>query len=229
MKQQNFKLRNLAGISLAAFAFSFTSCKSIGPKSDDYAQPAHHAQNLGDVVVKVSLSKQMVYVMEGSRPLLVTATCVGKPGHATPKGHFNVEAKIKEKRSGLYGFAVNNSTGAARPAEVSWVKSGEHYVGHPMPNWIEFTPGYGFHTEWVWPVPSSHGCLRVHRNDSCKLWELTRLGTPVIIADHFPEDDTIGKNVPHPGPEHYLTPEPPASVFISQKFFDGQPQAKFVD
>ena len=229
MKQQNSPVRNLAGMSLVALACLFTSCNSLITKTDDYAQPAHRPKNPGDVVVKVSLSKQMVYVMEGKTPLLVTATCVGVPGHPTPEGHFTVDKKIKEKRSGTYGFAVNNKTGDARPA-CNWeVHGGEHYIGHPMPNWIEFTPGYGFHTEWVWPVPHSHGCLRVHRNDSCKLWELTRLGTPVIIADHFPEDDTIGKDVPHPGPEHYNTPEPAASVFISDNFFKGQPTAKFVE
>ena len=229
MKQQNTSLRKLAALSLVGLGLLSTSCKSLISKSDDYAQPAHRPQNPGNVVVKVSLSKQMVYVMEGKTPLFVTATCVGTKEHPTPKGRFTVTNKIKEKRSGTYGFAINNKTKDARPAKSSWVKGGEHYVGHPMPNWIEFCPGYGFHTEWVWPVPRSHGCLRVHRNDSCKLWELTRIGTPVIIADSFPEDDTIGKNVPHPGPEHYNTPEPAADVFISPNFFKGQPTAKFVD
>ena len=71
MKQQNPPFRKLAGIALAALAFVFPSCKTLGPKADDYAQPAHRPHNQGDVVVKVSLSKQMVYVMEGNKPLLV--------------------------------------------------------------------------------------------------------------------------------------------------------------
>lgn len=213
----------------AAAAVALTGCQGILKKEDNYAQPAHRPSNPGNVVVKVSLSTQMVYVMEGNRPLLVTATCVGTPGHPTPRGSFTVTNKIKEKRSGSYGFAVNNSTGVVRPAERSWVKGNEHYIGHPMPFWVEFTPGYGFHMEYVWPVPRSHGCLRLHRNDAPKFWELTRVGTPVLIRDSWPEDATIGKNVPHPGPEHYEAPEPPASVFVSNNFFSNLPSARFVD
>ena len=217
-------------LCLAAFAAAvLTNCQGVLTKSDNYSQPAHRASNLNNVVVKVSLSKQQVYVMEGNRPLLVTATCVGVPQHPTPKGSFTVYSKIKEKRSGTYGFAVNNSTGEARPAERSWVKGNEHYVGHPMPFWVEFAPGYGFHMEYVWPMPRSHGCLRLHRNDAPKFWELTKIGTPVLIRDSWPEDETIGRNLPHPGPEHYNSPEPPASVFISPHFFGNLPRAQFVD
>jgi hypothetical protein len=222
-------LRQTFNLLAAAGALSLASFEGVLKKQDNYAQPAHHPSNPGNVVVKVSLEKQMVYVMEGNRPLLVTATCVGMPGHPTPKGSFTVYSKIKEKRSGTYGFAVNNSTGDARPAERSWVKGGEHYVGHPMPFWVEFAPGYGFHMEYVWPVPRSHGCLRLHRNDAPKFWELTRIGTPVLIRDSWPEDETIGKNVPHPGPEHYNAPEPPPGVFVSDKFFSNLPAAQFVD
>ena len=213
----------------AALLFSVSCQTMVGPKQDTYAQPAYRPNNPSNVVVKVSLKEQMVYVMEGKRPLLITATCVGVPNHPTPKGHFTVYNKIKNKRSGLYGFAVNNSTGAARPAEVSWVHSGEHYVGHPMPYWVEFSPGYGFHTEYVWPEPHSHGCLRIHRNDAAKLFELARNGTPVIISETQPEDAVYLKGFKRPGPEHYLTPEPPPSVYISDSFFDNVPPARFED
>jgi hypothetical protein len=219
----------VASVATAVASLALSSCNGVLKKEDNYAQPAHHASNPNNVVVKVSLNKQMVYVMEGDRPLLVTATCVGVPGHPTPKGNFHVTNKIKEKRSGTYGFAVNDRTGDARPAERSWVKPGEHYVGHPMPFWVEFSPGYGFHMEYVWPVPRSHGCLRLHRNDAPKFWELTRVGTPVLIRDSWPEDGRVGAGVPHPGPEHYETPEPPAGVFISNRFFSNLPQAQFVD
>jgi len=51
-----------------------------------YDQPAYKPKDPSKVVVKVSLNKQMVYVMEGNRPLLVTACCVGMPSKSTPKG-----------------------------------------------------------------------------------------------------------------------------------------------
>lgn len=232
MKSSRQPLRTAAALSLAAALFGLVSCQTASnpvAKVDNYSNPAHRPHDPNKVVVKVSQSTQMVYVMEGNRPLLVTATCVGVPKHPTPNGHFTVEKKIKEKRSGLYGFAVNNATGEARPAEVSWVHGGEHYVGHPMPYWVEFSPGYGFHTEYVWPMPRSHGCLRIHRNDAAKLYDLTRIGTPVIIANTQPEDATLGKDFKRPGPEHYAKPEPPPSTYISDHFFADIPQSTFVD
>ena len=65
-----------------------------------YDQPAYRPKDPSKVVVKVSLNKQMIYVLEGSRPLLVTACCVGDASHPTPKGNFSVEEKQRNKRSG---------------------------------------------------------------------------------------------------------------------------------
>ena len=73
-----------------------------------YDNPAYRPKDPSKVVVKVSLSKQMVYVMEGNRPLLVTACCVGDASHPTPKGNFTVLSKNRNKRSGEYGFDVLN-------------------------------------------------------------------------------------------------------------------------
>ena len=101
-----------------------------------YDQPAYRPKDPSKVVVKVSLDKQMVYVMEGNRPLLVTACCVGVPTHPTPKGNFRVTRKERNKRSGEYGFAVLKD--AIVPCEVSQAHG--HYVGYPMPYWVEFTP-----------------------------------------------------------------------------------------
>jgi hypothetical protein len=179
-----------------------------------YDQPAYKPKDPSKVVVKVSLDKQMVYVMEGTRPLLVTACCVGMPGKPTPKGNLCVTRKERNKRSGAYGFAVLRD--AIVPCEVS--KANGRYVGYPMPYWVEFAPGYGFHQGWVWPTPKTHGCIRLHANDAGDFWELVKVGTPIKIASTQPEDATLGIKTPRP--QDYNDPDLPNHVMTSPSYFE---------
>lgn len=159
----------------------------------------------------------MVYVMEGDRPLLVTPISIGTSDHPTPTGHFTVTSKNPTKRSGEYGFWVNGND--IRPGSAGASPGpGYSYVGYPMANWVEFAPGFGFHEGYVWPVPRSHGCLRIHKNASVKFFKLVNIGTPVTIAQSLPEDETIGRNVLHPA--DYKDPDPPASLMISPAYFN---------
>ena len=87
-----------------------------------------------------------------------------------------------------------------------------------MANWVEFAPGFGFHEGYVWPIPRSHGCLRLHRDAAGKFYRLVKIGTPVIIAESLPEDDTLGRNAVHP--TDYKDPDPPAAVLISPDYFN---------
>ena len=174
---------------------------------------AYRPKNPGAVRVKVSLSTQQVYVLEGDRPLLVAATCVGMATKPTPKGHFRVFQKISNKRSGSYGFY--RSGGKIYPAELG--KGSGEYIGYPMPFWVEFAPAYGFHQGWVWPQPRTHGCLRLHPNVAAKFYELVRVGTPVDIAESQPEDATIGKDVPRP--VDYNDPDPANEYMMSSQAF----------
>jgi len=178
-----------------------------------YDQPAYKPKDPSKVVVKVSLNKQMVYVMEGNRPLLVTACCVGMPSKSTPKGNLCVTRKERNKRSGSYGFAVMRD--AIVPCEAGSAKG--RYVGYPMPYWVEFAPGYGFHQGWVWPTPKTHGCIRLHANDAGDFWELTRVGTPVQIANTQPEDATLGSKTPRP--QDYNDPDLPNVEMTSPSYF----------
>src|SRR5581483_2560451 len=61
------------------------------------------------VRVKVSLSKQNVYVMEGERCLMAAACSVGLPDKPTPRGNFKIYSKQEHKRSGSYGFSVQGN------------------------------------------------------------------------------------------------------------------------
>lgn len=204
---------------LALAAAALTGCETVKVHST-YDPVGYKPKNPGNVVVKVSLQNRMVYVMEGNKPLLVTATAIGLPTKPTPRGSFRVIEKIENKRSGSYGFWVNGSNIIAGTSGQC-PGAGYHYVGFPMQYWVGFCPGYGFHVGSVWPVPRTHGCLRVHQHAARELYEIVRIGTPVSIAQTQPEDATLGKNAPRP--QDYNDPDPPKSITISSEAFNKYP------
>ncbi|MEQ1839968.1 MAG: L,D-transpeptidase [Verrucomicrobiales bacterium] len=205
--------RRFAILLPLAVTLLLSSCSSL-PKGE-YDCKAYRPVNPSAVVVKVSLSNAMIYVVEGNRLLLATPTTIGTPENPTPKGQFKVFQKIPDKRSNTYGFHASSDT--IRPGTRDNTPAGSRYVGYPMPYWVEFSPGYGFHSGCVWPMPRSHGCLRVHKNVAPKFFALAREGTPVLIADHQPEDQTAGRGIPRP--TDYADPDPPAAILISDQAF----------
>ncbi|MFK5920853.1 MAG: L,D-transpeptidase [Verrucomicrobiota bacterium] len=201
-------------VALVATAALFAvSCATT--ELGEYDAPAYRPMNQKNVRVKVSLQNRMVYVMEGNRMLLATPTAIGKPGHETPLGNFNAFNRIEKKRSNTYGYFVKGNQ--IVPGKSSNTPRGHRYVGFPMPYWVEFKSGYGFHAGSVWPVPRSHGCLRLHPNVAPKFFALVPAGTPINIAQTQPEDQTLGRNVRRP--TDYADPDPPKPVMISAGAF----------
>lgn len=207
----------------AACAFvALTGCETM-QVAKPYNPPAYRPTNPSAVRVKVSLQNQAVYVLEGNKPLLVAATCVGLPNKPTPRGNFTVIEKIATKRSGSYGFSVSGNSIVSCEAGACRGR----YVGYPMAWWVGFSPGYGFHQGYVWPIPRTHGCLRLHKTVAPKFYALVRVGTPVNIATTQPEDQTIGKNLQRP--TDYKDPDPPASLMVSPAAFEPPKGPLFVN
>ncbi len=207
---------------LLSAAAMFSGC-ATSPRLGAYNADAHRPQNPANVRVKVSLANRAVYVMEGDRALLVTATAIGLPDKPTPRGDFRVYSKIPQKRSGSYGFSIDGN--GVRPS-TSGAATGR-YVGFPMAWWVEFSPGYGFHEGAVWPIPRTHGCLRLHKNVAPKFYALVQNGTPVNIAQTQPEDSTIGRNLSRPG--DYKDPDPAPSYMVTDAVFRAPSGSLFVD
>jgi len=208
----------------AAAALLLTSCGTMtSVSSGNYRVTAHRPSDPSRVRVKVSLSKQNVYVMEGDRCLMAVATTVGIPAKPTPKGSFTIYSKQPEKRSGSYGFRVQGDR--IIPAEAGRSIPGR-YVGYPMGYWCEFSPGYGFHQGYVHLRPRSHGCLRLKGEAAPKFFALVRIGTPVNIAESQPEDATIGPKIQRV--DDSKTPDPPLRVSISDAAF-GKPSGPLLE
>ena len=202
-------------LSICAMGALFlTSCGTPSVSPGNYRVTAHRPHDPSAVRVKVSLSKQNVYVMEGDRCLMAVATTVGIPAKPTPKGNFTIYSKQEHKRSGSYGFRVQGDR--IIPAEAGASIPG-NYVGYPMGYWCEFSPAYGFHQGFVHLQPRSHGCLRLKGEAAPKFFALVKIGTPVNIAETQPEDATIGTKIQRV--DDSKTPDPPNSVSISEAAF----------
>jgi hypothetical protein len=112
----------------------------------------------GAVAVVVSIPEQLVHVYRNGIRIAVSTCSTGKEGHETPTGVFTVLQKDKDHRSSTY----NNA---------------------PMPNMNRLTwDGIALHAGNLPGYPASHGCVRLPLAFSEKLWTVTHLGTPVIIA-----------------------------------------------
>ena len=197
-----------------AAAIVFSSCAT--PRSSaPYEVKALRPHNPDSVRVKVSLSTQNIYVLEGDRLLMAAATCIGTPEKPTPKGNFKITQKIEQKRSNSYGFFA--TANGIVPGEANKPQPGR-FVGYPMGYWCEFAPAYGIHTGYVHPVPRTHGCLRLHKFAAPKFYALVKEGTPVSIANEQPEDAKYSATVMRP--TDYKDPDPAPEFMISSKVFE---------
>jgi hypothetical protein len=112
----------------------------------------------GAVAVVVSLPEQRVHVYRNGIRIAVSTCSTGREGHATPTGVFTVLQKDADHRSSTY----NNA---------------------PMPNMNRLTwDGIALHAGNLPGYPASHGCVRLPMEFSALLFEVTHIGTPVIIS-----------------------------------------------
>jgi len=211
-------MKRLSFFFLALGASLLSSCSSTAPRSGGsspagayfaYNRPASLPNNPANVRVKVSLSNQMTYVMEGDKPLLVMPVSVGKASSPTPTGSYRITNREHYHRANTHGYAYSGSQ--SKQTYLNKKPAGWSFKGTPMPYWSGFIGEvYGFHTGWMKNAPCTQGCIRMHENVAPKFWRLTRIGTPVNIAHSQPEDATIGRNVPRPpdaGPLPDYSPE----------------------
>jgi lipoprotein-anchoring transpeptidase ErfK/SrfK len=198
--------RLLFCLGIAATPLFLTSCGTMTStaSSRNYHVMAHKAHDPSKVEVKLSLSTQNVYVMEGDRLLMAAVTNVGKPGAATPTGDFTIYNKEKKRR-----------------------RASEPDAGYPMAYWQEFKSAYGFHEGFVHPYPHTHGCVRMHREAVARMFALTRIGTPVHIRESLPEDKEYGSQVMKL--DQSKDPDPPRSFMLSDAWFKDPPGPLLVD
>jgi hypothetical protein len=188
-----------------------------------YDRPAKLPGNPSAVKVKVSLSKQRVYVMEGSEMLMVMPVSVGYAHSPTPTGNFRIYSKEAKRRANTHGYASNGSQ--VRKVKLKDRPAGWSFKGTPMPYWCEFKSAYGFHMGWVKHTPCTNGCIRMHENLAPKFFRLVSVGTPVSISYNQPEDAEHA-NIPLP-PDAGPLNDYPAEMYLGDGYFSRHKKPEF--
>lgn len=112
----------------------------------------------GPLVLTVSLRRQRISVYDQNGLMMEGPISSGRVGHATPTGVFSILQKNRTHFSNLYHNA-------------------------PMPNMQRITwSGVALHAGQLPGYPASHGCIRLPYNFSKRLFDLTTMGTRVIVS-----------------------------------------------
>lgn len=113
---------------------------------------------IGPVVVIVSISDQLTFAYRNGILIGVSSCSTGKAGHKTPTGVFTILQKRVEHYSNIY----NNA---------------------PMPYMQRLTwRGIALHAGDLPGYPASAGCVRLPLEFARRLFEVTHMGTPVIVS-----------------------------------------------
>jgi lipoprotein-anchoring transpeptidase ErfK/SrfK len=140
--------------------------------------------NSGRPSILVSLRDQEAYLYRGSNRTASSRISSGREGYRTPVGRFQVILKDKDHRSSIYGDYVDAS-GKVVKANVDNRRDRKpphsHFVGTPMPYFVEFSPGYGLHQGYLPGVPASHGCIRMPYWKARQFYNVAHIGTPVVV------------------------------------------------
>lgn len=127
---------------------------------------------LSDYYIKLSLRNQNVEIVfrnDSSVSFNISSgTSRLEKGKDTPTGIYTVQSKS--------------------PLAIS-----KQFENAELINWIGFNGNIGFHglngNKYYWRLgkaPSSHGCIRISREDGAKLYSMVKRGTPVMVVDSEP-------------------------------------------
>jgi len=113
----------------------------------------------GPIVMIVSVPEQRARVYRNGISIGVTTVSTGRPGHATPIGVFTILNKDKDHRSKKY-----NDAPMPYSERLTWDGVALHAGG---------LPGY----------PESHGCIHLPTRFAQLLFDVTKVGMTVVIAN----------------------------------------------
>lgn len=134
--------------------------------------------------IVVSLRAQEAYLYRAGHKTASSRISSGREGYRTPIGRFQVIRKDEDHRSSVYGDYVDDS-GRIVKANVDSRRDSKprhsHFVGAPMPYFLEFSPGYGLHQGYLPGVPASHGCIRMPYWKARQFYNAAHVGTVVVI------------------------------------------------
>jgi lipoprotein-anchoring transpeptidase ErfK/SrfK len=168
---------------LSAVCATLIICSGCSTVNDMVTSNLPEAHS-GRPSIVVSLRAQEAYLYRAGYRTASSRISSGREGYRTPVGHFHVIRKDEDHRSSLYGDYVDNS-GRVVKANVDIRRASKpphsHFVGSPMPYFVEFSPGYGLHQGYLPGVPASHGCIRMPYWKARQFYNAVNVGTVVVI------------------------------------------------
>jgi lipoprotein-anchoring transpeptidase ErfK/SrfK len=166
--------------ALAATLAALSGCSTMSDLVTSHLPEKHS----GRPSIVVSLREQEAYLYRGNNRTASSRISSGREGYRTPTGRFQVIRKDEDHRSSIYGDYVDAS-GKVVKGNVDIRRDGRpphsHFVGAPMPYFVEFSPGYGLHQGYLPGVPASHGCIRMPYWKARQFYNIAHIGTPVVV------------------------------------------------
>jgi lipoprotein-anchoring transpeptidase ErfK/SrfK len=165
---------------LSAMLTALNGCSTVTDMITSNLPESHSGRPL----IVVSLREQEAYLYRGGHKIASSRISSGREGYRTPIGRFRVIRKDADHRSSLYGDYVTDS-GQVVKANVDSRRDRRprysHFMGTPMPYYLEFSPGYGLHQGDLPGVPASHGCIRMPYWKARQFFNAAHIGTPVVV------------------------------------------------
>jgi lipoprotein-anchoring transpeptidase ErfK/SrfK len=166
--------------ALGATVMALNACSTVTDLVTSNIPESHS----GRPTIVVSLRQQEAYIYRAGHLTASSRISSGREGYRTPTGRFRVIRKDEDHRSSIYGDYVDNS-GRVVKANVDSRRDPKpphsHFVGTPMPYFLEFSPGYGLHQGYLPGVPASHGCIRMPYWKARQFYNAAHIGTPVVV------------------------------------------------
>ena len=166
--------------ALAATLAALSGCGTVSDLVTSNLPESHS----GRPSIVVSLREQEAYLYRRGYRTASSRISSGREGYRTPIGRFQVIRKDEGHRSSLHGDYVDDS-GRIVKANVDSRRDSRpphsHFVGTPMPYFLEFSPGYGLHQGYLPGVPASHGCIRMPYWKARQFYNVAHVGTPVVV------------------------------------------------
>ncbi len=141
--------------------------------------------NSSSAWLKVSLSKQRAFLMNGEEVVMDYPICSGIKSRPTPPGDYKILEKVVDKSSNTYGKIYNAEGDVVNgDADVNNdpVPEGGKFVGAPMKYWMRLTwDGVGHHIGNVRRYPASHACIRGPSGTVPIVYSKLAVGSRVLV------------------------------------------------
>ncbi len=135
--------------------------------------------------VKISLSEQRGFLMNGDEVVMDYPICSGTKSRPTPAGDYKVLEKVVDKSSNTYGKILDvEGEVVTRNADATKdeIPEGGKFVGAPMKYWMRISwDGIGHHIGPVRRYPASHACIRGPSKTMPTVYSKMIVGSRVLV------------------------------------------------